>query len=203
MSKRSGFLFADRGMPKGFTSEVGINTMISVEKLVWNYLPSKGNRKNYSEKKYSYMKCMLKKQLDCFENHDNQFTEVCKGVPENAFKTQFEMYVCQTNLEYLFCYDKMKDCYFNEFDTSGCSLPCKEEKYKVQKIDLNGFGGGIRPNIIQIGITYKTMDVEIHNEVLIQDIYAFVGTVGGSLGLFIGFSYTGFVGQLLDYLMRS
>ena len=33
------------------------------------------------------------------------------------------------------------------------------------------------------------MDVELHNEVLIQDIYAFVGTVGGSLGLFIGFSY--------------
>ena len=68
---------------------------------------------------------------------------------------------------------------------------------------MNGFGGGLKPNIIQLGITYKTMDVEIHNEVLIQDVYAFVGTVGGSLGLFIGFSYTGFVGQLLDYLMRN
>ena len=195
-------------MLKGFTSEAGINTMISVEKLVWNYQTSKGNCEHYSDKNDSYMKCMLKKQVDCFKNHPNQFTEGCKCVPENAFKTQFEMYpiswnVCQTNLEYIFCYDKMNDCYFSELDTSGCSLPFKEEKYKVQKVDLNGFGGGLKPNIIQLGITYKTMDVEIHNEVLIQDVYAFVGTVGGSLGLFIGFSYTGFVGQLLDYLMRN
>ncbi len=40
MSKRSGFLFPDRGMLKGFTSEAGINTIVSVEKQVWNYLPS-------------------------------------------------------------------------------------------------------------------------------------------------------------------
>ena len=41
----------------------------------------------------------------------------------------------------------------------------------------------------------------MHNEVLIQEFGNFIGTVGGSLGLFIGFSYTGFVGQLIDYFM--
>ena len=49
---------------------------------------------------------------------------------------------------------------------------------------------------------YSTMNIEIHEEYKVQDIYNFIGTVGGSLGLFIGFSYTGFVGNLLDYIIR-
>ena len=49
---------------------------------------------------------------------------------------------------------------------------------------------------------YSTMNVQIYEEYEVQDIYTFIGTVGGSLGLFIGFSYTGFVGDLLDYFIR-
>ena len=37
------------------------------------------------------------------------------------------------------------------------------------------------------------MDIDVYDEVLIQEPYDFIGTVGGSLGLFIGFSYTGFM----------
>ena len=47
------------------------------------------------------------------------------------------------------------------------------------------------------------MDIDVNDEVLIQEPYDFIGTVGGSLGLFIGFSYTGFVGQLLDYFIND
>ena len=52
-------------------------------------------------------------------------------------------------------------------------------------------------------ITYTTMETEIHDEVLIQELSNFIGTVGGSLGLFIGFSYTGFVEQVLDYFIQE
>ena len=45
------------------------------------------------------------------------------------------------------------------------------------------------------------MNVQVYEEYEVQDIYTFIGTVGGSLGLFIGFSYTGFVGDLLDYFI--
>ena len=54
-----------------------------------------------------------------------------------------------------------------------------------------------------MAIEYNSMDVEIQDEVLIQEPYNFIGTVGGSLGLFIGFSYTGFVGQILDYFIKD
>ena len=56
---------------------------------------------------------------------------------------------------------------------------------------------------MNVRITYSTTDIEIHNEVLIQELGNFIGTVGGSLGLFIGFSYTGFVGQVIDYFTRD
>ena len=58
-------------------------------------------------------------------------------------------------------------------------------------------------NEIFMAIRYNSMDVETQDEVLIQEPYNFIGTVGGSLGLFIGFSYTGFVGQLLDYFIKD
>ena len=59
----------------------------------------------------------------------------------------------------------------------------------------------VNPNDMLIRLTYTTTYTEIHNEVLIQDLSSFIGTVGGSLGLFIGFSYTGLVGKVLNYLM--
>ena len=54
-----------------------------------------------------------------------------------------------------------------------------------------------------MAIEYNSMDVETQDEVPIQEPYNFIGTVGGSFGLFIGFSYTGFVGQILDYFIRD
>ena len=52
-------------------------------------------------------------------------------------------------------------------------------------------------------ISLKSMEQEHQDEVWIQEIYSFIGTVGGSLGLFIGFSYTGFVGKILDYFIQD
>ena len=54
-----------------------------------------------------------------------------------------------------------------------------------------------------IQITFNTMDIEVHNEILTFDLATFIGTAGGSLGLFLGFSLTGFAEQVLDLFMRN
>ena len=41
-----------------------------------------------------------------------------------------------------------------------------------------------------MAIKFGTMDIKKIDEVWILGTYNFIGTVGGSLGLFIGFSYT-------------
>ena len=84
-------------------------------------------------------------------------------------------------------------------------MSCEKISYEVQKrildYNYNGKIAKIPSNQMDVRITYSTTDIEIRNEVLIQELGNFIGTVGGSLGLFIGFSYTGFVGQLIDYFM--
>ena len=47
------------------------------------------------------------------------------------------------------------------------------------------------------------MNIQMHEEYEIQDIYSFIGTVGGSLGLFIGFSYTGCLEIVWNYILRA
>ena len=43
-----------------------------------------------------------------------------------------------------------------------------------------------------IGVIYQTNTVTLNEESLVYDILNFIGTVGGSLGLFIGFSFYDF-----------
>ena len=49
-------------------------------------------------------------------------------------------------------------------------------------------------------IQFSTTNIQFLEEYQVHDIYNFIGTVGGSLGLFIGFSYTRFIGNLVDYI---
>ena len=92
----------------------------------------------------------------------------------------------------------MYECNYNKEVRDTCTLPCQKRVYKTEK--LNALGFPIKSNKISFGIEFGTMEIEKHDEVWILETYNFIGTVGGSLGLFIGFSYTGFFEKVLDYL---
>ena len=126
----------------------------------------------------------------------------CNCVAENAFWTHFDIHpiqnwnTCRNNSEYENCIEIMSQCNLNKEVTNACPRPCKKSIYKTQKLNYPG----LPTNEIKISIQFGAMDVEIHDEVWILETYNFIGSVGGSLGLFIGFSYTGFLGQIVDYL---
>ena len=87
---------------------------------------------------------------------------------------------------------------------SICPTPCMKIDYKGKIFEFNGGTAFFEnDNEISLQISFSTMDSEIHNEMLIFDLANFIGTAGGSLGLFIGFSFTGFVCQMLDFFMRD
>ena len=88
----------------------------------------------------------------------------------------------------------MRSCYRQL--RSSCPISCEKIEYTVQKSDRKRIA-----NRVDVKLQFASTDIAMHNEVLIQEFGNFIGTVGGSLGLFIGFSYTGFVGQLIDYFM--
>ena len=95
---------------------------------------------------------------------------------------------------------KMTYCYLDKMVAEHCPLPCEKEEYKGQKINLNRWPG--HPNGMLMSIKYSSTNIQFLEEYQVQDIYNFIGTVGGSLGLFIGFSYTGFIGNIMDYIVR-
>ena len=108
---RYGYLFPSRGNLNPFTisPEGGIYLRVELEKVIWNHLSSKSDCKDYDyysddEKEgsdSSYMKCLLKKQMECYKL--NAPSKGCKCVPENTFKNHFEIFpmkswnMCKTN----------------------------------------------------------------------------------------------------------
>ena len=95
----------------------------------------------------------------------------------------------------------MAGCNYNKEVNNACPRPCQKVIYKTKKYDSSSIHSSIfTPRRIMISFEIGAMAVEIHDEVWILETYNFIGSIGGSLGLFIGFSYTGFLGQILDYL---
>ena len=210
---RYGFLLPDRGrqMNFEFSVEGGSYVNVDLEKTVWNYIQSKRNCHAYS-KQDSYVKCMLRKQMDCLRLIG--LRKGCQCRPENMFKTQLELYnfsswnTCTSPTELGACfYVMIIDCYFNKLATlqDWCLNPCQKEVYVGQKWKKGGFGYLAKSfnNSMVINYKYNTMDTEIHDEVWIQDEFSFIGAVGGSFGLFIGFSYTGFGTMILNKIKEK
>ena len=90
---------------------------VYIESIIWNYLPTKRNCKHYN-KEESYVKCMLRNQMNCFR--ETGPSKSCNCIPKNFYKTNFEMYpvttwnVCKTNEEYEKCFFAMDNCYYHK-----------------------------------------------------------------------------------------
>ena len=84
------------------------------------------------------------------------------------------------------------------YDFLKCPKPCKQTTYK----DSNLFSA--EPMYLQTGknkayfefFTKKIRNVE--KEVLVYDTFDMIGTVGGSLGLFLGFSFFDVISKCLE-----
>ena len=211
-----GFILADLGRLKPFKIPwPGLKTInwIGIEKKMYVqmqntlenfYVPaSKTNCKDYSFDD-SFTKCQVKKTVACFDK--NALDRSCTCRPK-LFKLYYEIKPislkwkeCKNNSEYALCSQLMEWCQ-NDL-ISQCQLPCTKAEYNGQIIRFNG--NQLRKNneVIML-LQLATSDTEVHTETLKTDLSSFIGTVGGSLGLFIGFSLTGFIGQVLDFFMRD
>ena len=190
------FLFFDLGQASatGYIIHLKAGTTIGVplQSSIWNYLPSKRDCINHDENDL-YAHCILKKQVNCFKHGSFKYSG-CNCVPYNTHKNQFDMYplnsswnTCKWNKFNSYCSVIMDICY--QRVRNSCLKSCKAKMYKGQNMKVNGLRAP-KPNSMGMLITFSTMDIAIYDEVMILELYNFIGTVGGSLGLFIGFSYT-------------
>ena len=171
------------------------------------YLPaSKTDCKDYSSGNESYMECMVKSNIDCFEDTAKALDSGCTCIPNILYKSYYEIYPiswekCKINSEYHRCSSIMHDCSYNF--TSKCASPCENVEYIGEFLEINGGYQFANANEVVIGFQFKTMDTKIYAEILTFDLATFIGTAGGSLGLFLGFSLTGFADKLLEFFIRN
>ena len=52
-----------------------------------------------------------------------------------------------------------------------------------------------------LSVHLESMTEQVYEELLLFDLSSFIGNIGGSLGLFIGFSYLDFATKLTDSLV--
>ena len=147
------------------------------------------------------MKCLARQQLECFYSKNYG----CNKCITNRFKSVFDMYPpnatlqkCKTEPEFKCNFDAMQMCYFSQNTTRNCLDPCEVEIYSDNNFVL---ARRTDKHNMSLALKFESMAVEVSEEYLVYDFANFIGTLGGSLGLFIGFSYTGFIGSIIDFLL--
>ena len=66
-------------------------------------------------------------------------------------------------------------------------------EYEALKLFLNS-------SLLDINMEFSTNIRTVHDEVYILDGIGLLGSLGGSLGLFIGFSFFGYIANIIDTL---
>ena len=169
------------------------------------YVPSSMTScKDYSSIEDSQMKCRVKRYVENFESMANEFGCTCVPATHKSFfeihPTSLGLEECKNNSEHTNCFPFL--IALEQLDYK-CPIPCQKVDYKGEMFGMTGVYQEIKDNDFKLQIKFNTMNIEIHNNVLIFDLATLVGTAGGSLGLFLGFSLTGFAEQVLHYFMRN
>ena len=187
------------------------------EEIPW-YL-AKDKCTDYPPGKESYMGCLVKTQMICFEENASAVDSGCACIPNNdAYKSYFDIFPtslewdqCKSISEKEKCVQIMLECL--PYKTRESIKPCMQESYVGQIINLNGASlltilkyVNLPPpeaNEIMFSFVYGTMDVQINTEQLQYSIGDFIGTVGGFYSLYVGFSVTGLIWQVINFFMKD
>ena len=81
----------------------------------------------------------------------------------------------------------------------------KQYTLRVEQVDLeNGieeFDNSTEDMNVQFSLRFTSNDADIFEEILVVDEISLIGSLGGSLGLFIGFSFFGYITTFLDLIV--
>ena len=188
--------------PFAFEIRIQESNVISVEQKIWNFYRHNQQRRclYYPTSNESYMHCFAKNLISHLTlESDSVFCSSPK----------WQTFVRLANNESLTRHTpncqsfKEEECLAKSYVSSfvhaemQCQVPCNVTEYKgqVRRIALARPG-----NSTYVGIINESNTVTYFQEVLIYDMLSFIGSVGGSLGLFIGFSFYDFglaIGQFL------
>ena len=89
-------------------------------------------------------------------------------------------------------FDERSHIHIKEKKKNGVNVSTDSDKEIGNDIDY-----------FKIRLYYSTMDVKVSTTVNLIDVPTFVGSIGGNLGLFLGFSFLGSLQVIADNLKKS
>ena len=153
-------------------------------------------------------KCIDDSFYECFgfkflSNNFNECPRKCLPnitFPSYARYEEKEYTVCQTNEEIECSTEIAKQMFDNITETDACLKSCSilqysgKVQYKEKYDDTHATEFKYR--------FAKPQSVKVHEEYLIYDEIGLIGSVGGTLGIFIGFSFSGVVTCVINIVQQ-
>ena len=99
---------------------------------------------------------------------------------------------------------KFYNYYYTEYyrkAEDGCSKSCVITRYagKYQ----NTITGYANKTYVPVSFWFSSNETEVHQEYLVYNTFEFVGSIGGTLGLFIGFSFHDVFKFAMNYVTKA
>ena len=169
-----------------------------------------------ANKKWKYFELIMEKYVSLKCSQQSFYQQVGSRIMESDFSNCSTTCMPATfpNVEYPMCpYERFKEWYnwncteclcnsniikniIKNIEQNNDRLPfCERNQYKI-------IYHKDRDRVANINLLYRfaTLKTEVHKEYLIYDVIGMVGLVGGTLGLFIGFSFSNVLTFLIEYL---
>jgi len=107
--------------------------------------------------------------------------------------------ICETTEEFICAYEIAKKVK----NSALCQHKCSKTHYKLSKsiYTENTTTANAKRNV-QINYLIPLKDMTIQKEYLIHDFIGMLGSIGGTLGMFIGFSFLGVISSMMEYLQK-
>ena len=107
--------------------------------------------------------------------------------------------ICKTTEEFICAYEIAKK--IKKYDS--CLHQCSQINYKLFKsIYTEDTTSPNAKRNVRIDYLIQLKDMTIQKEYLIHDFVGMLGSIGGTLGMFIGFSFLGLISNMLEYLQK-
>ena len=135
---------------------------------------------------------------DCMQKIASKFN--CSSMCAPLFLSFLtKMSPCQTLDETRCMYDAWTHSFYPQY--KNCLKPQKTTIYKTNVVNLED---SFQPRgSVEIGLTFSSDEMEVKEETLMIGLSSFIGSIGGSLGLFLGFSFYTLFSDLIDKLFEN
>jgi hypothetical protein len=184
-------------LPFSFILTFGQMTTLMIEKHVTNRLVNSASEPCTHYKNTAYSACFGTWYIAELINSSQVCENPCKLASLQNF---YELMPNNTIPKCLTVKDHncMWQHRFISKENQDCKPACSVTNY-VGSAKENEIGDS--DTFAHLGIVFITTSVTKNDEYLIYDIYSFVGSVGGYMGLFIGFSFFDFGVMIVNYVI--